>query len=253
VNYRELYESHLDQVEEIINFVCRRNGLQPDQAEDFRGEIHVKLISEDYAVFRKFQQKSSLRTYLSMVIQHAFQDFRNKIWGKWRPSTKARKLGETAIRLEMLTHRDGYTLTEAVQVLLTNEGVTEDETALHGLFAQLPNRERRMLLNGETLETLQEDRSLQDTSLVKEEAENRKQSVEAVLSKALGVLEPEDHFIVTMHFFQGITVPNIARTLQVEQKPLYRRIHKILERLGEVMRQEGIMKEDVSEMLTDLD
>lgn len=253
VNYREWYASNLDQVEEIISFVCRRNGIQDSLAEDFRSELHLKLMADDFAVLRKFQHKSSFKTYLSMVVQHAFQDFRNKVWGKWRPSTAAKNLGETAIRLEMLTHRDGLSFTEAVQVLRTNEGIGDSEAALQTLYQRLPHRDRRTHVDGEILENLSEPDSSPDAALQRNEAKHRRRRMASALTKALGRLDPEDHYILTMHYREGIKVSVLAQTLQMEQRPLYRRMKKILGGLHEEMRREGIMKEDVKDVLTWLD
>src|SRR5215208_5464467 len=53
-------------------------------------------------VRRRFERRSSLPTYVTVVIQRLFLDYRNRLWGKWRPSSDAKRLGPTAMLLERL-------------------------------------------------------------------------------------------------------------------------------------------------------
>jgi RNA polymerase sigma factor for flagellar operon FliA len=39
------------------------------EADDFASHPKLKLIEDDYAILRKFQGRSSLRTYLTVVIE----------------------------------------------------------------------------------------------------------------------------------------------------------------------------------------
>src|SRR4029453_14108130 len=45
----------------------------------------LRLVEDDYDVLRRFQARSSLPTYVTVVIQRLFLDYRNRLWGKWRP------------------------------------------------------------------------------------------------------------------------------------------------------------------------
>jgi len=47
------------------------------------------------ALLAKFEGRSSLRTFLTVVIQRLFLDHRISAWGKWRPSAEARRGGST--------------------------------------------------------------------------------------------------------------------------------------------------------------
>ena len=72
-----------------------------------RRKSGLKLIDDDYQILRGFRERSSLRTYLSTVVERLFLDYRIRQWGKWRPSAQARRAGALAVRLEALLHRDG--------------------------------------------------------------------------------------------------------------------------------------------------
>ena len=79
----------------------------------------MKCIEDDYRIFREFGERSTLRTYLTSVVQHLFLDYRNAQWGKWRPSTDAVRLGPVAIRLDVLMHRDRLSFEEACEQIVS--------------------------------------------------------------------------------------------------------------------------------------
>ncbi len=135
-------EAHIDLVEQVIQWTCRRRFSQ-EEAEEFRSRVFLKLVQDDYAVFRKFRGQSSLRTYLTTVIQRLALDFRNHLWGKWRPSAAARRLGNVALQLEVLVSRDNRMLDEAIEILRTNHQVGLSRAELERISAQLPVRSRR--------------------------------------------------------------------------------------------------------------
>ena len=113
----ELYRQHLTVIGQIALSVCRRNRVEDHDAEDFVSDIRLKLCDDDYAVIRKFQGKSSFTTYLTVVINKAFLDHRRKIWGKWTPSSQAKRLGVVAVLLETLVYRDNSSFDAACQIL----------------------------------------------------------------------------------------------------------------------------------------
>ena len=90
---RKLFEAHYSLVEELIRFLSRRNRLGTDEREDFTSYAMLKLVENDYARLRKYRGDSSFRTYLTVVSQRLFLDYRTQKWGKWRPSTTAKRLG----------------------------------------------------------------------------------------------------------------------------------------------------------------
>ena len=47
---RELLESNLALIERITAFVCRRQRLSPDDAEEFAGVVRLRLVENDYAI-----------------------------------------------------------------------------------------------------------------------------------------------------------------------------------------------------------
>src|SRR5262252_2162053 len=103
----EIYKEHLPIIGQIAQSVCRRHGVGDDDAEDFASDVRLKLCDNDYAVIRKFQNKCSFTTYLTVVINKTFLDHRRHLWGKWTPSAQAKRFGTVGMLLERLISRDG--------------------------------------------------------------------------------------------------------------------------------------------------
>ncbi len=75
------YRQHLTIIGQIAESICRRNGVNHHDAEDFASDIKLRLCDDDYAVIRKFQGKASFVTYLTVVINKRFLDHRRHIGG----------------------------------------------------------------------------------------------------------------------------------------------------------------------------
>jgi DNA-directed RNA polymerase specialized sigma24 family protein len=119
-SFEQLFRDNLELIEKVIAYACRRSHMRPEETEDFRAAVLLKLMDDDYAVFRKFQGNSSLKTYLTTVILRFLQDHQTRMWGRWRPCAEAERQGPLAKLLDRLTDRDGYGFDEACQTLWTN-------------------------------------------------------------------------------------------------------------------------------------
>ena len=115
VDYEALLVAHLPLIDSVVRAVAHRYWLSADETDDLGGDIRLKLVENDHDVLRKFEGRSSLRTYLMTVVLRHVLDQRNARWGKWRPSVLARQLGPIAILLDQLLTRDGLSFDEAVE------------------------------------------------------------------------------------------------------------------------------------------
>ena len=158
-----------------------------------------------------------------------------------------------AIRLETLVRRDGYRVDQAGEMLRAAGHTDLPDRELVRLLATLPPREsstRPMDVGDEPLETLPSAQAADD-HVVADEADGERRAAEDVLRSALEGLPPDDRVIVRMRVWEGLSVADIARALNVPQKPLYRRLERIFGRLREQMEGAGITREDVRRMLDD--
>lgn len=73
----QTFLAHLGYIERVAAHACRRRGFSREEAEEFVSVVKCKLIENDYAVIRKFQGKSSFRTYLTVVVQWLFLNHLN--------------------------------------------------------------------------------------------------------------------------------------------------------------------------------
>ena len=137
-----LYLRHRSTIERVIEYVCGRHHLTADDAEEFAGEVRLRLVENDYAVLRKHEGRSKLSTYLVVVVQRLLLDHRIRSWGKWRPSAEARRAGPAGIVLDQLLTRDGLAFDDAYAILTTKfQGL--DRARLEQLAVALPSRARR--------------------------------------------------------------------------------------------------------------
>jgi RNA polymerase sigma factor (sigma-70 family) len=240
---------HLKLVQEIVAFGCRRSKFSPQDAEDFQGTVMIKLIEEDYAVFRLFEKRSDIRTYLTVVINRLLLDFQNHLWTKWRSSAEAGRLGPIAERLEKLMVRDKLSFGEACHIL-QGEGVEMTEDELTEIRAKLPPRFTRTFITEETLLTMTSRGKRPDEVLEQKEQRSLAMRVLRVLFREIDNLPAEDRLLVKMR--SELKVADIARHRNMDQKGLYRRLNKIYERLRTALEGQGIRKIDVADLLGDL-
>lgn len=238
-------------VERLLAIQARRHGLSEADAEDFAGWAKARLIDDDYAVFRKFDGRSAIATYLSVVLANLVHDYKNSVWGRWRPSAAAKRLGPLGIRLDELLHRDGYPLREAVQLLRT-AGAPRSEAELAQLAAQLPVRRTAREVPLDVVdESASALLSADDPSAAVDQT--RIEALECAVREAVASLPAEDALILRMRFWDGLKVSDIARTLRLEQMPLYRRIESLGARLRTALGARGIDRALVSELLHERD
>jgi RNA polymerase sigma factor (sigma-70 family) len=242
----------LERIGRIVAAICRRNGVAADEAEEFASLVNLKLVEDDYATLRKFQGRSTLETYLTVVIANLFRDYRVQKWGRWRASAAAREGGAVAVQLESLIYRDGLGFEQAVRVLRSRLPVAQTDGELARLAARLPVRSNPRKGHREPSELL-EAAERADGRVVAAEADRLRDSARAALENALGTLPPEDQVVFRLRYWEGMTVADIARTLQLEQKPLYRRIESGLERLRRELEAHDVDRDLAMSLLDDAD
>jgi RNA polymerase sigma factor (sigma-70 family) len=246
-----LFLASLSVIDDMTAQVCRRHRLSGPEADDFRSEVRLHFLDRDYEVLRKFEGRCSLPTYINVVVQRLFLDYRNRQWGKWRPSAEANRLGPTAILVDRLVSRDGWSVEQAVELLRVNHGVTLDET-LEALFVKLARRSpSRQFVAEHVAEEISSPGPGSDVNVVRAEQDFLAKRVQSALDRARQALDPEDRLILKMRFEDAVPVADIARALHLDQKRLYRSIERLLARIGASLEAEGISRADVSALFAD--
>ncbi|MEA2415699.1 MAG: hypothetical protein QOI58_2356 [Thermoanaerobaculia bacterium] len=246
--------SQLSLIDRAIAFVCRKYHLSEQEAEDFESLAKLKLIEDDYRVIRRFEGRSHFATYLTVVVQRFYLDFKVLNWGKWRPSAQAKSRGPVAVMLERLIRRDGYSFSEASRAVANQYPlVTLDE--LREMYQCLPSKGDRgeAIRRTEDIEAAVGSESLDDNPLQNLERSARHETAVAVgriLKHAISRLDDEDRLIMHLRFEEGLKVPQIARSLGADQKQLYRRIGRILDGLRRELLAQQVDEEEVRAIIS---
>jgi RNA polymerase sigma factor (sigma-70 family) len=243
---RRIIEENLSLIQEVIQYTRRRQRFSPEDGEEFSSWALVKLMENDGAVLAKYQGRSSLKTYLTTVIQRLALDYRIQEWGKWRPSASAKELGPDAVRLEMLTHRDGLSQREAVETILSSGESRSSEAELEAMVRELPVRLRKRLEGEEVLEHLVANDRGAEANVARRDRDKARRATEAALNGALRRLASEQRLILKMRFADGLQVRQIADALGVSAKGLYRKLERLAAHLRSEMESAGVTASDVA-------
>ncbi len=156
-------------------------------------------------------------------------------------------MGPHAMLLETLVYRDGCSFDAACRILEQKHGFTSDRRQLRTMLAQLPRRSPRRFEGDEGLDTVPSaDRP--DAGFLASERGDQLATAEAALRQALQRLPDEDRAVIKMLYYEGLSVADIARGLQIEQKRLYPRIKQLLTALRKTLEAEGISPDFLKDM-----
>jgi RNA polymerase sigma factor (sigma-70 family) len=240
VDYEHLFLDNLEMIESSVARVAWRGRLTQEDSSDFRSHVFLKLVEKDYDILRRFEGRSTLPTYLAVVVQRLFQDYRNHLWGKWRPSTAARLGGAVAVHLERLMTRDGLTFDEAVTELHRAHGVEESREALWAIAERFPARIDRRLQPESALAAYAEADPGPEAAVARAELQALAVQAHAALERAVSQLDADTRAILRLCFWEGMAVSDIARSFGIPQRPLYRRIERVLLELRAALAADGL-------------
>jgi len=238
----------LAELDGVVGLVRRRRRCSADEAEELAAEARLRLLEEECQVLRSYSGRSSLRTYLVVVVDRLLMDIRRHRWGVWRPSAEARRSGAAAIRLDQMVYRDGVALEEAVARLAADPGVGLDEKALRDLASRLPPRTRRKDEGEAGLARLAVSPTSVEELAFSDDRRKRREEMRQCLRAALATFSDEDAVIVRLRFSEGMKISTIARSLGLEQKRLYRRIEDLVAKLRRALERGGFDGAEVAEL-----
>jgi RNA polymerase sigma factor (sigma-70 family) len=249
MNPRQLFESHLDVIDRAIRRVCRDVRLAGADAEDFASTAKLALLANDCAVLTKFEGRSSLATYVTVVVRRLFADQR-RAEGRFTASTEARRRGEHAVLLDRLLHHERNTFAEAAAIVKQQHpevAVSE----LREIADVLPDRAARPRLihieEDDAAEIAGGDAA--DARVLERDTRERSAAVSAVVSAAMASMSAQDRVLLRLRFAKGAAVSDIARALGVEQRPLYRRIDSLLAGIRRALQQAGVDAASVEDLI----
>ncbi len=258
MNPGDLFRANLPLIDRTIDRVCRRSRLFGPDAEDFASDVRIALMADDYAVLGKWEQRSSLATFLTVVVQRMLADRRVKVYGRWHPSAEAVRLGEAAMVLERLLRRDRRTVEEAVPLVRSiDPSLTRGD--VEALARRIPERvERPRAVDVEDVGEhvfVAEDGA--DIRAMGHERQRLSAETSRAIREAMAAMSAEDRTILRFHYGSSMTLADISRALRLPQRPLYRRIERLHGTLRTALVRAGIDEATLGELIgaaeTDMD
>lgn len=234
-----LLRANVGAIRRIARRAAVRGGLAEDRCDDFVSHVFLALLRDDHVVLREYRGDAKLETYLVVVIQNLLRDYRNRHWGRYRPSAAARRLGLDAIRLEAYLVRDGLDAHTAIELMIRNHKSRSGRERLEALAARLADRRcdaRRAAGEGacpaaqeEAFDPL-EDRARSD----------QVRAIGKALAQAITDLPDDQRRLLRLIFRDNWTIARIARTLQRDQRSLYRLRDRCLRSLRHGLESKGL-------------
>jgi RNA polymerase sigma factor (sigma-70 family) len=221
----------------VIRDVARFAHLSAEDAQDFRQTVYLKFLEGKSSVFHRFAGRSSLQTYLTVVVRRMLVDWRRTLYGKWHASSAALRLGPHAVGLDRLIHRDGCTPDEAVQILQTRSDAPSAEQ-MRDLATRLPARLRRTTVPETALDYI--SGTPFEDPIEAEERQREQTHVRQALATAIRQLPPEDRSLIELRYRQQQRVATIAQRWDESPKVLYRRCDRVLRKLRRSLESAGI-------------
>jgi len=225
-----------------------RSSVPPNLADEFRSYVYEKLIEDDYRRIRNFNDLQKVERYLQVVLRHLLWDYRDQRWGRWRSSKEAERLGPVAMLIEDYWVRDGLTLDQVHELLVTNHRVGITRLELEAIAARLPQRVRRRIESDESLAN-EPSAETADGNLHEQERRQLIARAWAVIMAERAALPPEDALFVSLRLDDGLPMSKIASILKTDPKPLYSRLEKILARLRRALEEVGVDAEIIRNLL----
>lgn len=245
-----VFRANLALIDRVIGRVCARARMYGPDAEDFASTVRLALMEDDYAVLRRYEGRSSLATFLAVVIDHMLHDERTRAYGKWHPSAEAERHGRAGVLLERLLNRDRRPLAEVIPLVRAQHPELSARD-VEVLANRLPARfGRPKLVQAEELEQLPiaaaeaaDDRAI--------DADNQRMSdrAGAVLRDVIERMPAEDRALVRLRFGSDMSIADISRMMRLPQRPLYRRLEALLARIRAELIAAGIDRREAAELI----
>lgn len=238
------YADHAEVIESVLGRTARHHRLSADQADEFCSWVRVRLLEDDSAILRKFGGRSRLATYLTVVVQRLFLDWRTHEWGKWRPTAEARRAGPVAIELERLVRRDRLEWDEA-KALVISRGLAASDRECEAAWARLPHHPVRR----HTGEAVLRDVAAPGHDPLEEDRHERATRTSTALASAVSALSAQDQLLVKLHFQDSVPLSRLAPLVGGEPRLIYRRMQQLFLQLRASLEAHGVTAGEVRDLV----
>ena len=233
MTFEQLIEQQRPHVERVVQDLARRYYLASSEIEEFRTTLDRALERNDHELLRAFDGRCTWETYLTTVVTRQFFLFQAAMWGQWRPSSLAIRMGAAAMLLEELVLRDRFTLNDAIDWMRTSHRVDVPRHRLQQFAEQLGIQAPGAA-----------DRNPSSAAPSAPDA-----ALRHALRDALALTSPDDRLILELRFRDRQPLTRIAALLRTDARPLQRRIDTLMNVIRESLLTQGINASDVDALL----
>jgi RNA polymerase sigma factor (sigma-70 family) len=243
-----IFLRHLAAIERLTANACRQSRIAGDEIDDLTSHVKLALIQGDYAIIRKFQGRSSFTTFLTTVIRRLISQYQIKERGRWRPSAKAKRLGQLAMTVERLLTREGWSISEvAREVARRHPGcATGDILEIAHQLPQRHGRPQQVSISDHLHTVIDADDPLQ--TILNRELSLRATRAVNLLQTAIATLSVLDQTILRKRFLAEQKVRVIADSLQVSPRKAYKRLYASLSLLRLRLEEQGFMRREILDL-----
>jgi RNA polymerase sigma factor (sigma-70 family) len=224
-------------IERVARSVARSRRMPPADVDDFTQSVHARLAAGDYEILRRFEGRSSLKTYLTVVVARQLNDWQNHEYGKWRPCAAAVRTGPLGVALDRMINRDGTDVEEAVRTVSTRTGLAEAD--VRRVADNVPRRSRRRLVAIECADASTVDF---DDPIVEEDRRRQAAITKSALAEALGTLPRDEVRLLLQRFVGGQTVAALAARSGQNAARLYARFERMRRDLRQHLLARGLTR-----------
>ena len=173
------------------------------EAEEFDIYVKDRLCEGDYRRIRVYQHRNgaSFKTFLATVISNLLKDFRDRIWGKLRPTEKAKRRGPHAVLLERLL-RERHSFEEVFEIMTTNHRIPLTRREFEDLTQHVNLRFRPRIEATELPESFDLARTPEEEAILNQMLEQDRELLRQ-LRRFCHDLETEDALILKFRFEDG--------------------------------------------------
>lgn len=258
-NLKQIFKANLDLINKIIDSLAFRWNMQPDETEEMRSEVYERIIGDEYRIFRRFESKTVLRSFLTLSIRNICHDLHRKRHGRWRPSSKSKQLGIFGIKMDELLNLRQYTVEEACELILTdyqdhqNPAPEKDELLI--IASQLKTKQKSIEIHPDESHWdsfAQADATAEEELLIAEIAQ-KKAILDRSIESVNNTLSDEECLIFMLYFKDGCKISSIARMMNEKRHRIDLKLNQLLKTFKNQIVEAGLSDEEIKEILDYMD
>lgn len=243
-----LFYDHFDLVSRMTAAAARH--FTTVEAEEFDIYVSEKLCEDDYRRIRAYTGRSgaTFKAFLATVIGNLLHDFRDRLWGRFRPTEGAKRKGTHAVVLERLL-REHHTLDEAFEIMKARFGIALTRSEVEELARHINPRFHVRVETAPVAHLPDGAPSPEELAIFRQMLERYCELLRHLrsLCESLGV---EDALILKYRFEDGRKAGDIETLLGLKRsrprgKALFRRIEHLAERLRKTLQAAGFAADDI--------